>query len=172
VDDPPEEEQQQRGQHEAAQDRREGAHLHRGSIADGDPALGANHVDQGRWVEERLVRRDGGPRTETVPRPHRLATMADLTRDDVAHLAGLARIDLTDAELDRMVGELGAILEAVATVQQAPIVDVEPMSHPMPLVNVTRPDVVRPSLSPEEALAAAPEAEQQRFSVPRILDDE
>ncbi|MBD3784755.1 MAG: Asp-tRNA(Asn)/Glu-tRNA(Gln) amidotransferase subunit GatC, partial [Micrococcales bacterium] len=70
--------------------------------------------------------------------------MAELTRADVAHLAGLARIDLSDAELDRMVGELGVILEAVATVQQAPIADVEPMSHPMPLVNVTRPDVVRP----------------------------
>lgn len=103
---------------------------------------------------------------------HRLPVMSDLTRDDVAHLAGLARIDLTDAELDRMVGELGVILEAVATVQQAPIADVEPMSHPMPIVNVTRPDVVRPSLTPEEALSGAPEAEQQRFSVPRILDDE
>ena len=92
--------------------------------------------------------------------------MADLTRDDVAHLAGLARIDLSDAELDRMVGELGVILEAVATVQQAPIADVEPMSHPMPIVNVTRPDVVRPSLSPEAALSGAPESEQQRFAVP------
>ncbi|HMM94596.1 Asp-tRNA(Asn)/Glu-tRNA(Gln) amidotransferase subunit GatC [Phycicoccus sp.] len=98
--------------------------------------------------------------------------MAELTRADVAHLAGLARIDLSDAELDRMVGELGVILEAVATVQQAPIADVEPMSHPMPLVNVTRPDVVRPCLTPEEALAGAPESEQQRFSVPRILDEE
>ncbi len=98
--------------------------------------------------------------------------MADLTRDDVAHLAGLARIDLSDAELDKMVGELSVILEAVATVQQAPIADVEPMSHPMPIVNVTRPDVVRPSLAPGAALAAAPESEQQRFSVPRILDEE
>ncbi len=98
--------------------------------------------------------------------------MADLTRDDVAHLAGLARIDLSDAELDRMVGELGVILESVATVQQAPIEGVEPMSHPMPIVNVTRPDVVRPSLAPEDALAAAPEADQQRFSVPRILDQD
>ena len=59
--------------------------------------------------------------------------MADLTRDDVAHLAGLARIDLSDAELDRMVGELGVILESVAVVQQAPTAGVEPMSHPMPL---------------------------------------
>ena len=98
--------------------------------------------------------------------------MADLTRDDVAHLAGLARIDLTDAELDRMVGELGVILESVATVQQAPIADVEPMSHPMPIVNVTRPDEVRPSLDPQDALAAAPDSQQQRFSVPRILDAE
>ena len=70
--------------------------------------------------------------------------MAELTRDDVAHLAGLARIDLSDAELDKMVGELGVILESVAKVQQAPTEDVEPMSHPLPLVNVTRPDVVRP----------------------------
>ncbi|MGL5928565.1 MAG: Asp-tRNA(Asn)/Glu-tRNA(Gln) amidotransferase subunit GatC [Dermatophilaceae bacterium] len=98
--------------------------------------------------------------------------MADLTRDDVAHLAGLARIDLEGSELDRMVGELAVILESVATVQQAPIADVEPMSHPMPLVNVTRPDVVRPSLGPEQVLAGAPEAEQQRFSVPRILTEE
>jgi aspartyl-tRNA(Asn)/glutamyl-tRNA(Gln) amidotransferase subunit C len=98
--------------------------------------------------------------------------MPELSRADVAHLAGLARIDLSDAELDRMVGELGVILDSVATVQRAPIDDVEPMSHPMPIVNVTRPDVVRPSLAPEEALAGAPEVEQQRFSVPRILDDE
>lgn len=98
--------------------------------------------------------------------------MADLTRDDVAHLAMLARIDLSDAELDTMVGELGVILESVATVQQAPIADVEPMSHPMPLVNVTRPDEVRPSLSPEQALSGAPEVDEQRFSVPRILDED
>ena len=98
--------------------------------------------------------------------------MADLTRDDVAHLAGLARIDLSDAELDKMVGELGVILESVATVQQSPIEGVEPMSHPMPIVNVTRPDVVRPSLSPQDALAAAPQVDHQRFSVPRILDQD
>jgi len=103
---------------------------------------------------------------------HRLAGMADLTRSDVAHLAGLARIDLSDAELDRMVGELTVILESVATVQQAPIAEVEPMSHPMPIVNVTRPDVVRPSLTPQAALSGAPESEQQRFAVPRILDEE
>jgi len=98
--------------------------------------------------------------------------MAELTRDDVAHLAGLARIDLSDAELDRMVGELGVILESVAVVQQLPIEGVQPMSHPMPIVNVTRPDVVRPSLGADAALSGAPESDQQRFSVPRILDED
>lgn len=98
--------------------------------------------------------------------------MSSLTRDDVVHLAGLARIELSDAELDRMVGELGVILESVAKVQQAPIDGVVPMSHPMPLTNVTRPDVVRPGLTSQQALAGAPEVEEQRFSVPRILDEE
>jgi aspartyl-tRNA(Asn)/glutamyl-tRNA(Gln) amidotransferase subunit C len=98
--------------------------------------------------------------------------MPEISREEVAHLATLARIDLSDAELDKMVGELAVILESVATVQQAPIADVEPMSHPMPIVNVTRPDVVRPSLSPQAALSGAPESEQQRFAVPRILDED
>ena len=98
--------------------------------------------------------------------------MSALSRDDVAHLAMLARIDLSDAELDRMLGELGVILESVALVQQAPIAAVEPMSHPLPLVNVSREDVVRPSLTPADALSGAPEVELQRFSVPRILDVE
>ena len=102
----------------------------------------------------------------------RLAGMSALSRDDVAHLAGLARIDLSDAELDRMVGELGVILESVAKVQEVAADDIEPMSHPLPLTNVTRPDEVRPSLGAEAALAGAPEQEQQRFSVPRILDED
>jgi aspartyl-tRNA(Asn)/glutamyl-tRNA(Gln) amidotransferase subunit C len=98
--------------------------------------------------------------------------MPALTRDDVAHLAGLARIDLSEAELDRMVGELSVILESVAKVQQAATDEVEPMSHPLPLTNVTRPDEVRPSLGAEAALSGAPAAEQQRFSVPRILAED
>jgi aspartyl-tRNA(Asn)/glutamyl-tRNA(Gln) amidotransferase subunit C len=95
-----------------------------------------------------------------------------LTRDDVAHLASLARIDLSDAELDRMLGELTVILDSVAVVQQAPTDGVEPMSHPLPLTNVTRPDVVKSGLSAQEALAGAPAEEQQRFSVPRILAED
>lgn len=110
-------------------------------------------------------------RQSTLP-PPRLLDMADLTRDDVAHLAALARIDLSDAELAHLSGELAVILESVATVSSAPISDVEPMSHPMPIVNVTRPDEVRPSLTPEQALAMAPESQEQRFAVPRILTED
>ncbi|MBK8757803.1 MAG: Asp-tRNA(Asn)/Glu-tRNA(Gln) amidotransferase subunit GatC [Actinomycetales bacterium] len=98
--------------------------------------------------------------------------MSSLSRADVAHLAALARIDLSEAELDRMLGELTVILDAVATVQQAPTEGVEPMSHPMPLTNVTRPDEVVPGLTAQQALSGAPEAESQRFSVPRILDED
>jgi len=98
--------------------------------------------------------------------------MSALTRDEVAHLAMLARIDLSDAELDRMSGELAVILESVAQVGQVAADDIPPTSHPLPLTNVTRPDVVRPSLSAAEVLAGAPAAEQQRFAVPRILDED
>ena len=84
----------------------------------------------------------------------------------------LARIDLSDVELDTLSGELAVILESVARVSEVATDDVPPMSHPMPLTNVTRPDVVRPSLTAEEALACAPVSEQQRFSVPRILDED
>jgi aspartyl-tRNA(Asn)/glutamyl-tRNA(Gln) amidotransferase subunit C len=97
-----------------------------------------------------------------------------ITREDVAHLAGLARIQLDDAELDRLGRELPKILDSVATVSQAleGAGDVEPMSHPTPLRNVYREDVVTPSLTPEEALAGAPAAEEQRFLVPKILGEE
>lgn len=98
--------------------------------------------------------------------------MPDLSRDDVTHLASLARIDLSDEELDRMVGELASIISSVEAVSRAPIEGVEPMSHPMPIVNVTRPDEVRPSLTPEQALAMAPASEVQRFAVPRILTED
>ena len=112
------------------------------------------------------------PPRAVVRRAPRLTCMSALSRDDVAHLAGLARIDLSDAELDRMVGELSVILESVAKVQEVAADDIEPMSHPLPLTNVTRPDEVRPSLGADAALAGAPEQEQQRFSVPRILAED
>ncbi len=97
---------------------------------------------------------------------------ASLTRDDVARLAHLARIDLTDAELDHLAPQLAVILDAVTAVSAVTADDMPVTSHPLPLRNVTRPDVVMPSLAPDEALAGAPATEQQRFSVPRILEEE
>jgi aspartyl-tRNA(Asn)/glutamyl-tRNA(Gln) amidotransferase subunit C len=95
-----------------------------------------------------------------------------ITRDEVAHLADLARIDLSDAELDHLAPQLSVILESVAAIQGVAGDDVPPTSHPVPLTNVFRDDVVVPGLTAEQALSGAPEAEQQRFSVPRILGDE
>ena len=98
--------------------------------------------------------------------------MSALSRDDVAHLSRLARIEATDAELDRLSGELAVILDAVARVSEVAADEVPPMSHPLPLTNVTRPDEVRPSLSAEAVLAGAPAAEDARFRVPRILGED
>jgi aspartyl-tRNA(Asn)/glutamyl-tRNA(Gln) amidotransferase subunit C len=100
--------------------------------------------------------------------------MPEITRDDVAHLAGLARIQLDEQELDRLGRDLPKILDAVATVSEAleGRDDVRPMSHPTPIRNVFRNDEVRPCLSPEEALAAAPAREGDRFLVPKILGEE
>ncbi len=95
-----------------------------------------------------------------------------ISRDDVAHLASLARIDLSDDELDRLGAELPAILEHVKAVQQVAGDDVPAMSHPIPVTNVLRADEVRPGLTPEQALSGAPDADEQRFSVPQILGEE
>ena len=95
-----------------------------------------------------------------------------ITRDDVAKLANLARIDLTDAELDHLAPQLAVILESVAAVSGVAADDIPPSSHALPMENVMRPDEVRGSLTPEEALAGAPEEEQQRFKVPQILGEE
>jgi aspartyl-tRNA(Asn)/glutamyl-tRNA(Gln) amidotransferase subunit C len=100
--------------------------------------------------------------------------MPDITRADVAHLAGLARIQLAEEELDRLGADLTKILDAVATVSEAleGAGDVEPMSHPTPIRNVFREDTVRPSLDPEAVLAGAPASEGHRFLVPKILGEE
>jgi len=98
--------------------------------------------------------------------------MPSITREEVAHLARLARLDLRDEELDHFADQLEIILGAVARVGEVAAEDVPPSSHPLPITNVFRDDVVRPSLTREEALAGAPAAEAQRFRVPRILDEE
>ena len=98
--------------------------------------------------------------------------MPAISRDEVAHLAALARIDLRPAELDRLAGQLDVILDAVATVREVASDDVPATSHPMPLTNVARPDEPRPCLTAQEALAGAPEVAEQRFRVPRILEED
>ncbi len=95
-----------------------------------------------------------------------------LTRNEVAHLARLARLAVTDEELDLFAGQLAAVLDAVAQVGKAPVEDVAPTTHAVPMTNVFRPDVVRPSLPRDVVLAGAPAAEDGRFRVPRILGEE
>ena len=97
---------------------------------------------------------------------------AAISRDELAHLAALARIDLSDAELDHLAPQLSVILESVASINGVASDDIPPTSHALPLTNVFRDDVVRPGLTATEALSGAPEVEQQRFKVPRILGDE
>jgi aspartyl-tRNA(Asn)/glutamyl-tRNA(Gln) amidotransferase subunit C len=101
-----------------------------------------------------------------------MALVPAITRTDVEHLARLARIAMTDDELDAMAGQLDVILESVGRVQQVAAADIPPTSHPLPLTNVLRPDEPVPGLTAEQALAAAPAAEDGRFRVPRILDSE
>ncbi len=93
-----------------------------------------------------------------------------ITREDVEHVARLARLALTPQEVEQLTGELGVILEHAGDVAALDLGDVEPTAHPLPLVNVLRADEVRPTLDRDEVLAAAPEAEDGRFRVPRILD--
>src|SRR3954467_12147092 len=97
--------------------------------------------------------------------------MSAITRDDVAHLARLARIAMTDEELDRLADELDVILGAVARVQKGTAADIPPTPHARPLRTVLRAEEPTPSLGADAALAAAPEAEDGRFRVPQILGD-
>lgn len=97
--------------------------------------------------------------------------MSAINRTDVAHLARLAHIDMTAEELDRMAGELTVIVDSVKSVSEAAGADVPATSHPIPLTNVFRDDVVGETLSNEEALAGAPDSAQGRFKVPAILDE-
>ena len=95
-----------------------------------------------------------------------------LTTAEVARLAALARIDLSQDELAKLAPQLDVILDAVAQVTEVAGADVPPMSHPLPLTNVFRADEVRPSLRVADVLAAAPAVEDDRFRVPRILGEE
>jgi aspartyl-tRNA(Asn)/glutamyl-tRNA(Gln) amidotransferase subunit C len=96
---------------------------------------------------------------------------ARISRADVEHVAMLARLALTDDEVEQLAGELGAILDYAADVSALDTADVPPTAHPLPLVNVLRPDEVRPGLDRDEVLAEAPAAEDGQFRVPRILGE-
>ena len=98
--------------------------------------------------------------------------MSAISREDVAHLAHLAHIEMSDAELDKMTGELGVIVEAIASVSEAASADVPATTHPIALSNVFREDVVGETLTAEEALLNAPDSVDTRFKVPAILDGE
>jgi aspartyl-tRNA(Asn)/glutamyl-tRNA(Gln) amidotransferase subunit C len=91
-----------------------------------------------------------------------------ITRDDVLHVARLARLELSDEEVERFGGQLSAILDAVGKVSELDLDDVPPTSHPLDLVNVFGEDVPRPCLSREEALANAPDPEDGFFGVPPV----
>ena len=98
--------------------------------------------------------------------------MSEITPEGVAHLASLARIALTDAEITQLTGELGAIVDAVATVQKVAGDDVPATSHPIPLTGGMRPDEVGQTLTTEQALAGAPDHDGSRFRVTAILGEE
>lgn len=95
-----------------------------------------------------------------------------ITREEVAHLARLARLAVTEEELDVFAGQLDVILGAVARVGEVAADDIPPTSHAVPLRNVFRPDERRPGLTQEQALAGAPASEDGRFRVPQILGEQ
>ena len=101
-----------------------------------------------------------------------MSESSQITREEVAHVAHLARIELTEAELDHLRSDLDAILEHVKVVQSVVDADTPAMSHPIPVTNVFRPDLNVAGLTADEALAGAPESEEQRFLVPRILGED
>ncbi|UOE19684.1 Asp-tRNA(Asn)/Glu-tRNA(Gln) amidotransferase subunit GatC [Thermobifida halotolerans] len=98
--------------------------------------------------------------------------MSAITRDEVAHLARLARLALPEDELDQLAAQLDVIISAVAKVQEVAKGDIPPTSHALPLTNVYRPDEVESGLTPDQALAEAPAVEDGRFRVPQILGEE
>ncbi|NEW41249.1 Asp-tRNA(Asn)/Glu-tRNA(Gln) amidotransferase subunit GatC [Nocardia cyriacigeorgica] len=97
--------------------------------------------------------------------------MPAISRDEVAHLARLSRLALTEGELDQFAGQLDSILSHVRTISEVAAADVPATASPNPATNVTRPDVVVPGLTPGEALSGAPAEEEQRFMVPQILGE-
>lgn len=99
------------------------------------------------------------------------AESAPLTRDEVAHVAKLALLDLSDEDIDLFTVQLGDVISTAQAMNELDLEGVEPTHHPLGLTNVTRPDVVRPSLDRDEVLAQAPDVEDDRFKVPPALGE-
>jgi aspartyl-tRNA(Asn)/glutamyl-tRNA(Gln) amidotransferase subunit C len=97
--------------------------------------------------------------------------MAHISREEVAHVARLARIELSGEELDTFTGQLGDVLDHARDIEALDVADVPPTAHPYPLVNVLRPDQEQPCLSRDDVLAAAPAAEDGQFRVPPVLGE-
>ncbi|WP_159798722.1 Asp-tRNA(Asn)/Glu-tRNA(Gln) amidotransferase subunit GatC [Puerhibacterium puerhi] len=98
--------------------------------------------------------------------------MSTISRDEVARVAALARIDLRPDEVDRLAGELDVIVDAIARVSEVATPDVPATSHPLPMTNVFREDVPVPGLPVDDVMAGAPASEDGRFLVPQILGEE
>jgi aspartyl-tRNA(Asn)/glutamyl-tRNA(Gln) amidotransferase subunit C len=98
--------------------------------------------------------------------------MSEITTEQVAHLANLARIALTESEITKLTGELSVIIDSVARVNEVASADVPATSHPIPLSNVFRPDVPGETLTTEQALSGAPDHDGTRFRVSAILGEE
>ena len=98
--------------------------------------------------------------------------MSEITPDLVRHLGVLSRIQLNDEEVERLTGQLGAIVDNIAKVSEVATADVVATSHPIPLSNVFRPDVVGDTLTVEQALQNAPDSADDRFRVTAILGEE
>ncbi|AZA13362.1 Asp-tRNA(Asn)/Glu-tRNA(Gln) amidotransferase subunit GatC [Corynebacterium choanae] len=97
--------------------------------------------------------------------------MSEISRDEVKHLANLARLALTDEELDQFAEQIDGIIENVSKVRSVDAAGVEPMSHPHSIETVMREDRIGTMLTPEQALDQAPAQAQQRFKVPQILNE-
>ncbi len=110
--------------------------------------------------------------TSSAPAGSADAASGRIARSDVAHLARLARLAVTDEELDLFAEQLDVILGAVTRVREVAADDIPPTSHAVPMTNVYRADVVVESLPRDAVLAAAPAVEDDRFRVPRILAEE
>ncbi|MFM6971679.1 MAG: Asp-tRNA(Asn)/Glu-tRNA(Gln) amidotransferase subunit GatC [Rhodoluna sp.] len=98
--------------------------------------------------------------------------MSEITPELVRHLASLARIDVTDQEVAKFTEQLSLVVDSMATIKAAVAGDVPATSHPIPMANVFREDVIEPSLTQAQALSAAPDSADGRFRVHAILDEE